>query len=553
MLKSLTIRNYAIIDEAEIHFSDQLNIITGETGAGKSILLGALSLILGERADSQVLRNANEKCVVEGVFQIGHLQLASVFEHEELDYQDETIIRREILPTGKSRAFINDTPTSLRLLKTICSLLIDVHSQHETIEMNEAAYQIQLIDSVAMNQALVAKYKQLYDEYNRLQKQYDALLQMKENAAREADFIIFQLNELEEVALDHCKQDDMEQELKTIQSAEEINIRIEASTALLNESEYNIQQRITELLSQLRSVKDIHPQIQGVYERLQSTQIELKDIGREVELMRGEFVFDEERANTLQQKLSEIYRLEKKHGVQSIEQLIQIRDTLKFQHSSYQNMDDDLETMSQQIATTIQQLQRAADELYRNRHAVIPSIEKQVVEIVSRLGMSNARFSITHDQHMGEYKTHGNDSLQFMFSANTGTPLMNIKKVASGGELSRLMLSIKSMLAQATSLPSMIFDEIDTGISGQVAAKTGEIIKQMSRKHQIICITHLPQIAAKGQKHFYIYKEVVQQQTYTRVRELDETERIQEIAAMLGGDSISDASIANARELLVSN
>ena len=553
MLQHLSIRNYAIIDRLEIEFSKQLNIITGETGAGKSILLGALSMILGDRADSSILKNKSEKCIIEANFDISQLHLEELFQQEELDYHHDTIIRREILANGKSRAFINDSPTSLKTLKEITSKLVDIHSQHETIEINQQVNQLKLIDAVALNQALVEKYSSLYKEYHQLIDKEKELQLMKDNASKEADYILFQLKELEEYSFENLDQQELENELKTINNAEDIKSKLGVSNNLIQEAEFNSINNLAEILSQIRSIKDIHSQLLHIYERLDSAQIELKDIAREIELMSNDFNYDEVRANELTLLLNTIYRLQKKHGVLNIADLQIIKEDLKTKSHTFEHIDEELLTIKNEIEHCKSKLQKSGEELYRNRQAVIPTIEKQVVETLMKVGMPNARFSIKHILESNYFGLLGMDSIQFLFSANMGMPLLEIKKVASGGELSRLMLSIKSLLAQAVSLPTMIFDEIDTGISGNVAAKTGDILKQMSKNHQMICITHLPQIAAKGQKHFYIYKKEESNTTYTRIRELDEQERVKEIAAMLGGESISDASIANARELLVSN
>jgi DNA repair protein RecN (Recombination protein N) len=553
MLQNLSIKNYAIIDRLEIQFSKQLNIITGETGAGKSILLGALSMILGDRADSSVLRNKEEKCIIEASFDIRSLGLEEFFTNEELDYHPDTIIRREILSNGKSRAFINDSPTSLKILKDITSKLIDVHSQHETLEINQQQNQLKLIDSVALNQALVEKYTTLYKEYHQLLKKENELQLMKDNASKEADYILFQLNELEEISFENLNQEELENELKTINSAEDIKFKLEYSSNVLQESEMNIIQMNADILASLRSVKDINTTLQNLFERMNSVHIELKDIAREINLIASDSQFDGERANEINTLLTTFYKLQKKHGVDSSHALQTIKDELKSKNYTFENIDNELINIKNLLSDCISKLLKAGEELYRNRQAIIPTIEKQVMETLMKVGMPNAKFSIEHHIEPNHFGALGIDSLQFLFSANAGMPLQEVKKVASGGELSRLMLSIKSIMAQAISLPTMIFDEIDTGISGNVASKTGDILKQMSKNHQMICITHLPQIAAKGQKHFYIYKKVENNTTYTRMKELDETERIQELASMLGGETISEASIANARELLVSN
>jgi DNA repair protein RecN (Recombination protein N) len=459
MLQNLSIKNYAIIDRLEIQFSKQLNIITGETGAGKSILLGALSMILGDRADSSVLRNKEEKCIIEASFDIRSLGLEEFFTNEELDYHPDTIIRREILSNGKSRAFINDSPTSLKILKDITSKLIDVHSQHETLEINQQQNQLKLIDSVALNQALVEKYTTLYKEYHQLLKKENELQLMKDNASKEADYILFQLNELEEISFENLNQEELENELKTINSAEDIKFKLEYSSNVLQESEMNIIQMNADILASLRSVKDINTTLQNLFERMNSVHIELKDIAREINLIASDSQFDGERANEINTLLTTLYKLQKKHGVDSSHALQTIKDELKSKNYTFENIDNELINIKNLLSDCISKLLKAGEELYRNRQAIIPTIEKQVMETLMKVGMPNAKFSIEHHIEPNHFGALGIDSLQFLFSANAGMPLQEVKKVASGGELSRLMLSIKSIMAQAISLPTMIFDE----------------------------------------------------------------------------------------------
>ena len=551
MLQQLSIKNYAIIDTLDIRFSDKMNIITGETGAGKSILLGALSLILGERAETGMLRNKEEKCIIEAHFDLSRIDIRPIFEAEELDFAVDTIIRREILPNGKSRAFVNDTPATLKALKEITSRLVDLHSQHETLAIGESDYQLFLLDTVADNNALLLEYKKVFSDRQSKQSLLKDLEQQQILADREADYVHFQLQELNEVPLESLHQNDLEAEQNTLNHAEEIRLKLVQAKDLLNNEEGGVHQALYQITNILRPISHLLPDLTSLYERIESCLIELGDIDTEIEKLGSNTNYDADRMEEISQLLTTLYKLQKKHGVNDVQALVNRRDMLAAQSYSYDHIEQDIQRTQKEISAFTKQLDSLGEQLFERRANVFNAIETQVTETLKKVGMPDAQLKIVQERLAAQtYSDTGIASVQYLFSANKGTPLKEIKKVASGGELSRLMLSLKSMLAASVSLPTMIFDEIDTGISGNIAAKTGEILNDMGKAHQLICITHLPQIAAKGQKHFHIYKTTTDHTTYTNVKELNATERLQEIAAMLAGDNITEGALTNARELL---
>jgi DNA repair protein RecN (Recombination protein N) len=551
MLQQLSIKNYAIIDTLDIRFSDKMNIITGETGAGKSILLGALSLILGERAETGMLRNKEEKCIIEAHFDLSRIDIRPIFEAEELDFAVDTIIRREILPNGKSRAFVNDTPATLKALKEITSRLVDLHSQHETLAIGESDYQLFLIDTVADNTSLLLEYKKVFSDRQSKHSLLKDLEQQQILADREADYVHFQLQELNEVPLESLHQNDLEAEQNTLNHAEEIRLKLVQAKDLLNNEEGGVHQALYQITNILRPISHLLPDLTSLYERIESCLIELGDIDTEIEKLGSNTNYDADRMEEISQLLTTLYKLQKKHGVNDLQALVNRREMLAAQSYSYDHIEQDIQRTQKEISAFTKQLDSLGEQLFERRANVFKAIETQVTETLKKVGMPDAQLKIVQERLAAQtYSDTGIASVQYLFSANKGTPLKEIKKVASGGELSRLMLSLKSMLAASVSLPTMIFDEIDTGISGNIAAKTGEILNDMSKAHQLICITHLPQIAAKGQKHFHIYKTTTDHTTYTKVKELNATERLQEIAAMLAGDNITEGALTNARELL---
>jgi len=551
MLKSLAIRNYAIIEQLDIHFDAQLNVMTGETGAGKSIVLGAISLILGERATQGVQRNPDEKCVIEGVFQIKAYQLQSLFESEGLDYADETIIRRELLPGGKSRSFVNDTPASLQAVKEIASKLVDLHRQFDTADINSNDYQLMITDAVADTKTLLQKYQGIFHEHSAAVKELNLLISQQQQANKDLDFWKFQYNELSEINLEAIDQEALEVEMNTLNHAEEIKSKLLQSEALLTDENWNLTDKLEELITYVRSIVNYQPALKEIQQRLESVTIELNDISKEIQHLQLHTVYDEQRAEELQQILSLLFKLQKKHGATDIQSLIQLKSALQQNIARFENIDASINEHQLLVDQLRKELLTTGKKLFETRQKALAKIEKPVTEMLAKVGMPHARFQIAHQLlKEGQFHSNGIDELEYLFSANPGSELKSLRKVASGGELSRLMLCIKSLLANSVALPTLIFDEIDTGISGAVAMKVGEILQEMGKHHQLICITHLPQIAAKGSTHFHIYKEVKAGQTNTRVRKLDEQDRLDEIAGMLGGDKDAKGAQANARELL---
>ncbi len=555
MLEKLVINNYALIDNLEISFDKGLNILTGETGAGKSIILGALSLILGQRAESRYFFNQQKKCVIEGVFSINGFHLKNFFEENELDYETETILRREITADGKSRAFINDTPVNLTIIKQLGEKLIDIHSQHATLEINDPDFQLLVVDSVSGHGDLLNDYRSKYRAYKKSVAKLQQLTSENDKAKSDLDYYQFQFDELEKAKLADDEQGKLEQELYTLNNAEEIKRNLLGAFYLMQDGETAALLQLREAGHHLSTLEKFNPQIAELHERLKSTLIELKDIASEIENIEQHTHTDEAKAVEINERLSLMYNLQKKHHVTSNSELLQLQQELseKIQHALFG--DEEIEKLQKQIAAEKEELEKLAKQLSANRAKAIPNIEKQVGEALAEMGMPNSTLKIElsplpskgGDSHLGP---DGSDQVRFLFSANKGHALAEMSKVASGGELSRLMLSIKSLIARYTALPTIIFDEIDTGISGEVANKVGQIMERLAGNLQVITITHLPQIASKGQSHFFVYKDNESATTYTRIRQLDNQERVVEIAKMLSGDKPGESALQNARELL---
>ena len=542
MLKELRIRNYAIINEASISFSGGMNIITGETGAGKSILLGALSLILGERAESKVLFNKDKKCVVEGVFDISNYQLADFFASNEIDFENETIIRRELTESGKSRAFINDTPVNLNLIQQLASRLITIHSQHETLDLGNSGFQLTVVDALASTGQLVATFKTHYHAWKTCAKKLAETEALAAKALTEKDFVEFQFTELDNASLDGIDQIQLETELTQLSHAEEIKRNLILSVDVLENGQGNINDQLRAVINQLNAISKYQPELVDYIQRLESTNIELKDITRDLDDKASATVADPARSGNIQTQLNSIYRLQKKHGCNTLPELISLRDSLGEKLLAYVNSEATIETLKKERDALFVKVSLAAKKLS----------EKSVHHLLSEVGMKDAVLKVEHQFSTDKYLTEtGADHIQFMFSANKGSSLQDIKKVASGGELSRLMLCIKSLLAKSVALPTLIFDEIDTGVSGEIAHKVGNILMRLSENHQLIAITHLPQIAAKGQHHLFVYKSTDAASTSTNIKLLNKTERLNEIAKMLSGENPTKAAIQNAKELLL--
>lgn len=550
MLRHLSIQNYAIIDDLRVDFDSGVNIITGETGAGKSILLGALSLLLGERADSKVLYDQAQKCVIEAEFDsVSDTQ--AIFRENDLDFEPVTIIRREIAQSGKSRAFVNDTPVTLTILKALGERLVNMHSQHETLDLIESGFQLEVLDTLAKNQNLLADYGKAFTSYKKEQARLEAMIAEYNKAKAEADYVQFQLNELTEAKLEAGEQTTLEAEQKTLENVESIKVAIQSAMQIIQEGEASAIDLLHEVQGQLRSVARVHAGIAELNKRIDAAIVELKDISGEFEDIQDKAALDPERLEQVQQRLSTLYRLQKKYNVTDTEQLIGIQTGLEQKVSSYGSSTEAIELLQKQLAQVEKELRSMADKLHQNRQKCIPSFQKNVEANLHKVGMPDASFQVEIERSKNEVLTDsGVTEVRFLFSANKGFAPQEIKEVASGGELSRLMLSIKSQVAAADHLPTMIFDEIDTGISGEVALRVGEIMRAMSRGHQLICITHLPQMARIADRHLYIYKDVSKGKTHTRIRVLNQEERIQELAKMIGGDKISEAALASAYELI---
>lgn len=549
MLQKLSISNYALIDNLEISFDSGLNILTGETGAGKSIILGALSLILGQRAESRYFFNQQKKCVIEGSFKIGEFHLKSFFEDNDLDYEAETVLRREISADGKSRAFVNDTPVNLTSLKLLGEKLIDIHSQHATLEINDPEFQLLVVDSVAGHHELLNDYQTKYRSYKKSTAKLAQLIDESDKAKADLDYYQFQFDELEKANLDADEQEKLEQELAVLNNAEEIKRNLLSASYLMQDSEVAVLAQLREAGQQLGGIEKFNPQIEELHQRLNSTLIELKDIAAEIENIEQRTHTDEERAVEVNTRLTIIYTLQKKHRVNTIAELLELQEELSGKIQQAVFGDEAIEKLQQQLALDKKELEQLAGQLSANRSKAIPQIEIQVLQTLAEMGMGNSalKIELTALPSLG---ADGVDAIKFLFSANKGHALAEMSKVASGGELSRLMLGIKSLVAKNTALPTIIFDEIDTGVSGEVAHKVGQIMEQLSQNLQVITITHLPQIAVKGASHYFVYKDDEGATTYTRIKQLDKQERVVEIAKMLSGDNPGESALQNARELL---
>ena len=551
MLKRLAIKNYALIDNLDISFSKELNIMTGETGAGKSIILGALSLILGQRAESKYFFNQQKKCVIEGTFLVNGFQLNEFFAENDLDYDLETVLRREISSDGKTRAFINDTPVNLTTLKKLGEKLIDVHSQHATLEINDEDFQLLVIDTVAGNQNLLNNYREVFRSYKKSQARLKELIYQSEKSKSDLDYFQFQFDELEKANLFIGEQAELEQELDSLTHAEDIKKSLVSSISVLSENEPSAIVQIKEAAVNLANAEKYNPEISILTERLNSCLIEIKDILSEIERIEQSSLINEERLQKVSDRLDLIYSLQKKHRVGSENELIAVRDQISNKLNSILFADEDIEKLKIEVDSLYKEVLTHSIQLDKTRTECIPKVEMQVMDTLTEIGMPNAVLKIVNDTlSEGKFDQNGNNQIRFLFSANKGQSPLPMNKVASGGELSRLMLSIKSLIAVHTALPTIIFDEIDTGISGEVALKVGHIMEKLSKNMQVIAITHLPQIASKGDTHYRVYKDEKGDITNTNITKLNEEERIFELAKMLSGDNPGESAIQNARELL---
>jgi DNA repair protein RecN (Recombination protein N) len=550
MLKRLTIQNYAIIDEITIDFSGRLNIITGETGAGKSILMGALSLILGDRADSSVLVNKDKKCVIEGFFKAETGSAAADFlAAHELDQEEELVLRREIASSGKSRAFINDTPATLQQLRALASLLVDLHQQFDTLELGESDFQRAVVDALAGNDKTLTSYREKFGAWQREKK---ALAQLEEQKAlfrKELDYNQFLFDELNELSLKPNELEELDAELLLLGNAEGIKTVLTKTSFELLESEQPIVQQLKQMLNQLQAYSAHHPDLASIIQRLQSAQIELQDVAGEIDTLNSKIIFDEQRIEAINERLMAGFRLQKKHGVKDTNALLAIQDELGQKLRAVLDIDDAIATQQATVLKLHEDATALAAQLSKARQKVIKPFEEKVNGLLAQVGMPNARIRVTlKDIPLSDA---GQDAIDFLFDANKSNRFEPLRKVASGGELSRLMLSIKSLVAQSVDLPTMIFDEIDTGISGEAARQVGLIMKGLADKRQIICITHQPQIAGKANAHYFVYKEIQGDAIKTSIRLLTQDERITAIARMLSGEKPTAAALENAREMIM--
>ena len=552
MLISLRVKNYALIDELQLHFGKNLNIITGETGAGKSIILGALGLLLGQRADSTSLLDKTQKCIIEGEFDSANKIIADFFTSYDLDVDTRIIIRREISKEGKSRAFINDTPVNISQLKELGDLIVDIHSQHETLLLNHSGFQLSLVDSFAGNFSTLNEYKTDFIRYKEVLKKLEQIKLEESKAKSEQDYINFQFKELDEAGLNENEnKSDLEIELRTLSHAEEIKIGLSKLEEIISSNEANVTANISVGIQLIQSLSKYNPQLELITQRLKSVQLELNDIILESTSLSEEVSADPERVEVINDRLNLLNRLEQKHRVNSIEELLIIKSNLNeklFQINSY---DDKIIQLEKEKTKLLSTLINFASKISKAREKAIPSIELKVKKILDELGMPNAILKIEQSVLQGEeLNANGKDEIKFLFSANKGVAYSDISKVASGGELSRLMLALKSLVAKLIELPTIVFDEIDTGVSGETAFKIGNVMNELSHSIQLLAITHLPQIASRGEEHFFVYKEVIGKRTFTKVRKLSGDERIVEIARMLSGDKPTAIAMENAKELL---
>ncbi|MDR0413906.1 MAG: DNA repair protein RecN [Prevotellaceae bacterium] len=549
MLQSLIIENYALIDKLEINFKHGLNIVTGETGAGKSILLGAIGLLLGQRADVVALKDKERSCVVEGIFVVANQDLEPLFEANDIDFGSVATIRRVVSPSGKSRAFINDQPVTLSVLKEISENLVDIHSQHQNMLLQNAAFQLKVVDSVADSKKLLDGYKDAFAKLKRTERRLAELEEQARLSQKDVDYFTHLFNELKTANLREGEQAELENEQQQLTHAEEIKLTFTRVAALLSSEEACATKMLREASAMLEKMGGIFTKAEPLTDRLQSSLIEVRDVAREVEAIAESTEVNVERLSEVNERLDLIYALQKKHKVSSVEELMAMCEQLGQKVSLVENMDEQLAAVRKERNILHGEAETLAQQLSKARRKVFPDIEEHVVNMLKELGISSAAMLVEHTT-LPELAATGKDDIRFLFSANKGMQPQDIARVASGGEISRLMLSLKSLVAWTGSLPTIIFDEIDTGVSGEVADRMGQIISSLGKSIQVVNITHLPQIASKGQTHFFVYKEETNAGTITGIRQLTDSERVTEIAKMLSGQSLSEAAIKNARELL---
>lgn len=548
MIKSLYIKNYALIQHLQMEPSAHLSTITGETGAGKSIMLGALGLLLGSRADTKVLFDADQKCIIEAVFIINDYNLSDLFKQLDIDYQDECIIRREINKNGKSRAFVNDTPVTLDILKTVGHYLVDIHSQRDTSLLSLSSHQLDIIDNYSQNQSIRAAYQQAYTIFKKEESEYHNLLQQSEEIKKEADYNHFLFDELNKANLQPEEQETLEEELKIIDHAEEIKTRLLESEELLENHEYSITAGLSQVLKNIANISRLADHYAPLQQRLESTLLELGDISKEIQRESLNIDFDEKRKDEIQERLGLLFQLLQKHHATDIEELLKLQDDLANKVDRSNNMEELLLQAKERLTKSTNALESIAAKLTKSRKSVFEKLQRQLLHLLKELAMPDAQIDFRHQPVKAT--ANGMDKISIFFSANAGIPMSELKNVASGGEFSRLMFCIKYVMANKTALPTIIFDEIDTGISGEIALKMVQMMKDMSGAHQVIAITHLPQIAASGHEHYFVFKENKNGQAVSSIKKLDHEHRRLEIAKMIGGDNPSEAALESALELL---
>ncbi len=549
MLKQLHISNYALIDELTVSFDKGFNVITGETGAGKSILLGALGFALGDRADTGVLCDQNKKCVVEALFELDDESLRQLFESNDLDFETECIFRRELNPQKKSRAFVNDTPVALQTMKELGSRLVDIHSQHDSLLLTDADFQLNLLDDIAQNAETLALYQEEYGNYNALQRQLNALKDMATKNTAENDYLKFQLDELDKANLKEGEYTEIEQTLKVMENAEEIKTLLVTANNLMEDSETAILYQCNELSSTLSQLKRLLPETESLQERVDALRVEFKDIAFDLRRHEDDTQFDEGQLQNLQERYDLLSRLMMKHHVNNFDELIALRDTLKAKTDTFENIDEAIAQAEKQLKDSVRQLSNFAKVLHDKRCKAAEAFGDKVTVLVRQLAMPFAQFQVSVESQ-DSFGSKGSDAIRFLFSANKGIAVDDLRRVASGGELSRLMLSIKSAVSDYNYIPTLIFDEIDTGVSGEVAAKIGNIMQKMGNALQLISITHLPQVASQADHHYFIYKDNEGTRTQSHIRVLTEEERIKEIAKMLSNDKVTPEALRAAEVLL---
>lgn len=549
MIIKLSIKNYALIEKLSIDFSQGFLIITGETGAGKSILLDALGLVLGKRADLSSLKNKDEKCIIEAHFKISGYNLKSFFEDNDIDYEDETIIRREILPTGKTRAFINDSPVNLPELNELANYLVDIHSQHQTLELTETNFQFQIIDSIADNKNLINDYSSILKSFKTDKNLLNSLQSEIQSAVKEQDYNSFLLEELLSVNLKSGQQEELESIFNQLNNIEFIKENIEKAIVISNDEQYGILQNLREIKSALQKTANFSADFQTIFDRMNSVSIEFEDIVNELQYLTDQLINDPSQLELINQKLQMIYSLQKKHQVTTIDELLVIQNELDQKVISVVELENKINALENKIQQSEIELDELAAIIHNNRLKAVPVLSEKLIQNLEQLGMPNVRFKLELNA-TSNYFPNGKDDLQFLFSANKGSDFGLLKKIASGGEMSRIMLAIKSILSIYSNLPTIIFDEIDTGVSGEIANKMGSIMREMSKTMQVFSITHLPQIAAKGDLHYKVYKHVIDNQTQSELKLLTPEERVMEIAQMLSGTAVTDSALNHAKALL---